>query len=435
MVDTRLALTGQPINMMMPHEAIQAGYQTQAMKQRNAMTDMAMQDAEAAKQGKARLNALYQQHGGDFDKMLASGQLDMDTAVGLMNTKNEQAKLQGEAAKQNAQADKARMEGAIEKLNYGSQLLQGATPDNWQDIRKEFYGMTGQDLGEQFDPNKVAALQQQGLAMKDKLDNEWKAKGYDLDVARFGETRRHNQVSEGISQQNANKYSSTGGGVDYSKVKLPAGYVYNPETGQAERIPGLPDDAASAPSLSSTELTLEGKVRDSIYKTVDAKDKMAVHLKALEDGTLVPSKMLSAKTKIAAETGYMGDDKTAAMASLLQDAQEARDAILSMEMGVKTDQDAERAYQRIISSVNDPDMLKESVKKLYEQQENAILNKQLQGESIRRNAGAPIVDYAEEYKSKKGGKLPEGVTEDDVQETMRVRNMTREQVLQKLRGR
>lgn len=220
MVDTRLALTGQPINMMMPHEAIQAGYQTQAMKQRNAMTDMAMQDAEAAKQGKARLNALYQQHGGDFDKMLASGQLDMDTAVGLMNTKNEQAKLQGEAAKQNAQADKARMEGAIEKLNYGSQLLQGATPDNWQDIRKEFYGMTGQDLGEQFDPNKVGALQQQGLAMKDKLANEWKAKGYELDVARFGETRRHNQVSEGISQQNANKYSGAEGGIGKPKNQV-----------------------------------------------------------------------------------------------------------------------------------------------------------------------------------------------------------------------
>lgn len=222
------AMQGQTAEFMLPSQAMAGAERLKGLQNQNAMFDMEVQDKKDAAAANQRLNALFQQSGGDLSKMRQSVG-DFRTAMTLDKQIGENAKLQGEG-------DKARLESGIKKLEYGSQLLQGATPENWQDIRREFGQMTGQDLGEQFDPAKVGALMQQGLSMKDKLENEWKQKGYELDVAQFGESQRHHMVSEGISQQNANKYSGSDGG-----GKPPPGYRWTPDGGQ-EPIPGGPAD-------------------------------------------------------------------------------------------------------------------------------------------------------------------------------------------------
>lgn len=226
------------------------------LRQQNAMTDMEMADRQSAAQSEAKLNALFQQSGGDMSKM-REGVTDYRTATMLDKQIGEQSKLQG-------QADKARLQAGLEKLNYGSQLLQGATPENWPQIRQEFSQMTGQDLGEQFDPNKVSALMQQGLAMKDKLANEWKAKGYELDVAKFGEQQRHNSASEGIGYMNAQTRAAGGGS---EGQKAPAHYRWAAD-GNLEPIPG---GAADIKMQAQQQKAEAGKMKaQAAFENADA---------------------------------------------------------------------------------------------------------------------------------------------------------------------
>ena len=228
MPDYSIPMQTREIRIKTPSEAMR-----EAAATKNAM--MAVQDQQESRARKQRMNALYEQSGGDIDAMLQSGGLDMDTAIQLHGIKGEQAKLQAQAAKEQAAADKNRLQAGIEKLNYGSQLLAGATPENWQQIRQEFGQMTGQDLGEQFDANKVGALMQQGLQMKDRLANEWRQKGYELDVAQFGEQQRHNRTAEGISYMNA---QNRGDESRYTTIQGQDGYYFvDPKNPSAPPIP------------------------------------------------------------------------------------------------------------------------------------------------------------------------------------------------------
>ena len=266
MPDYSIPLQVQGVSIKSPLEAMR-----EAAATKNAM--MAVQDQQESRARKQRLNELYQQAGGDFEKMLQSGGLDMDTAVQLQGIKGEQAKLQAQAAKEQAAADKNRLQAGIEKLNYGSQLLAGATPENWQQIRQEFGQMTGADLGEQFDANKVGALMQQGLQMKDRLANEWKQKGYELDVAQFGEQQRHNRTAEGISYMNAQNRGDGGATVN---AKAPTGYQWNTDGTALEPIPGGPADM----KVQAQQQKLQAKQQKDIsaMENADASSAQALTL-------------------------------------------------------------------------------------------------------------------------------------------------------------
>ena len=398
------AMQGTTPNVMLPSEALYNAGKAKAVENENLMFNQ--QQAEQSK-----LDQLYRESGGDINAMIKNPDLGFGAGMKLRTVANENAKLQAQAGTEQAKQDKLRIQGGIEKLNYGSQLLQGAkaNPAMWPDISAEFKSMTGIDLGDQYDPAKVDALISQGVSQKDMLGNEWKQKGYDIDVMRLNETQRHNSAME-------NKPSGGGDGGSSADwvIDKESGKRYNRATGEV--LPLLENGKEYAPpvvkpkgsTMTGTEIKLENDIRSATSKAVDVGDKIAGHLKALELGTLKPGAESTIRTAVASKTGYFGNDNTDAMASLMQDAAEARDAVLAMNAGVQTDGDAERAYQRILTSKNDPNMLKTALEKLVDVQSKAVMSKQLEGEAIRSNRGLDAVDYAGEYRSRTGrGNAPQ----------------------------
>lgn len=73
--------------------------------------------------------------------------------------------------------------------------------------------------------------------------------------------------------------------------------------------------------------------------------------------------------------------------ALMNWAKEARDAILSANTGVQTDQDAVRALDRIISSPNDENVVKQSIQRFIEA--NAATAEVMQRDIARRGGQAP----------------------------------------------
>jgi hypothetical protein len=209
--------------------------------QRASATKNEMMRTQAMQQemdNQSKLDQLYRESGGDINKMVASPDIGFNAGMAMRGAIGEQKKLEAQAGTEQAKQDKLRIQSGLEKLNYGSQLLQGATPENWQQIRQEFNAVTGGDIGEQYDPDKVQSYLSQGLTIKDAMANEWKQKGYDLDMMQFGEQQRHNRTSEGISYMNAQNRAD-GGGAEY---KLPVGYKMRPDGAGLEPIPGGPAD-------------------------------------------------------------------------------------------------------------------------------------------------------------------------------------------------
>jgi len=54
-----------------------------------------------------------------------------------------------------------------------------------------------------YNPQEIAQKQAQAMSVKARMEQEWKAKGYDLDVRKADESVRHNRASENASLVNA----------------------------------------------------------------------------------------------------------------------------------------------------------------------------------------------------------------------------------------
>lgn len=102
-------------------------------------------------------------------------------------------------------AEKAGLETAIQKQGIVAQYAGSAKDQaSWTAAKQALAGM-GIDVSQvpdQYDPNTAQTLLQRSLTGAQQLEQQWKAKGYDLDVAKFGETVRNNKTQNSISAAN-----------------------------------------------------------------------------------------------------------------------------------------------------------------------------------------------------------------------------------------
>lgn len=264
------AMQGQTANYMLPSEALSNAY--------NLKKSQMQSDAMA---GEMRDNALmdqaYRAAGGDLRKMDRSG-LGFSGGMKIAGMEADMATAAAQADKAKAQADKDRISAGIEKLNFVSQALQGSSAETWNQDRQEIFDATGTDLGEQYDPAKIQSYIAKGITLKDQLANQWKQLGYELDVDRFGEQRRHNQTAEGISYMNAQNRGEGGdGGKPQNKIwDATRGVFVDPNTGTFSAPTGM--DGGQLPTkVSATDKKLVQSIAQSAK---DAEDSNALILQA-----------------------------------------------------------------------------------------------------------------------------------------------------------
>lgn len=164
---------------------------------------------------------------------------------------------QAKAAKAKVDTEKAQIEKALKVFEMSGQIMSGVSDQaTWDRARQQTAEAFGPEaaakMPAQYDPALVDQKRNQALSVKEQLEQKWKAAGYDLDVQKFGETKRSNRVSEGISGGNLaiarenlglRKQELTSGG------KAPAGYRFKPD-GSLEPIPGGP---AAGKAATATE--------------------------------------------------------------------------------------------------------------------------------------------------------------------------------------
>jgi hypothetical protein len=182
----------------------------QAAQQMNALRALQLQagqrqesDAAAASQRGNALRGLVGGFGADDDAnalaLLRGGFLKEGQDYREASVERKKKAAEGDRAA--AQADKERIGTGLQRLEIVGQLMAGvrdqATYEQAKQVAAQQFGPEfAARIPAQYDPAVIAQAQQQAMSVKERLEQEWKAKGYDLDVRKQGEVERANVTRE-----------------------------------------------------------------------------------------------------------------------------------------------------------------------------------------------------------------------------------------------
>lgn len=110
---------------------------------------------------------------------------------------------------------------------------------------------------------------------------------------------------------------------------------------------------------------------------------------ALELGTF--------KNYLSGAKNYMGisDESSQNFATLQATLEKARNSSLLLNKGVQTDGDAQRAWNELLSNINDPKVVEKRLGEIQSINERAVKIRKAKLSNLRKNYNAPPLDYSE----------------------------------------
>lgn len=255
--------------------------ENRALQQRNRLADFAFEQHQRELEEGRRMNEIYRNSIGQDGKLdrnaLESGIVQGGMGSKLMAIRKqfaEQDKLAAETGekaantkKHLADVDKEQLALKLKNIEIAAQIM-GPVKDQatWDVARQQTIDTFGPEAGmkmpEQYNPVLIEQKRKQGMAIKDQLEQDWKQKGYDLDVAKFDYQQKNDAANRDVTMRGqdfvdarardrlefdkGNSASDAGGPSQSALVKrfgkAPAGYRYK-DDGTMEAIPGGPADA------------------------------------------------------------------------------------------------------------------------------------------------------------------------------------------------
>lgn len=202
------------------------------------------------------------------------------------NLRADLATKKATARKTSADADKEHIANGLSMFQAIGQITAGvkdqASYDQARQMALRHFPQLGASMAPVYDPQVIAAGRQRALSMTQQLEQEWKSKGYDLDVRRADETERDNrrQTATTIRGQNlAAQRAAEANGLRASEL---AG-----ESGSGLPVLGVPaptvtpwanqSNSKDANKVKSAEMARGAK---EIEKDVDAARKEAATAQA-----------------------------------------------------------------------------------------------------------------------------------------------------------
>lgn len=194
----------------------QAQQAQQASQQANALNALRLQQAQQQMADENAMRNLYSQSGGDINKVVEGL-----TQQGQYKPAME---LQSQMASQQIAARKAKVEEAMQHLDFMGRLSSGIKDQQTYDAAKQqMASVFGPDsvanIPAQYDPSVVTNFRNQALSAKDQAEQQWKALDYalknqqfgfeqqkfgaqqGLERAKMGQAERHFQAQQGLERE------------------------------------------------------------------------------------------------------------------------------------------------------------------------------------------------------------------------------------------
>jgi hypothetical protein len=217
-IDTRIPLGIRPIEMPNPLQQAGQVMQMQSMMQRNRLTDLMMQDKAREVEQENALSQLYR------DAINAEGKVDRTKVLSGAAQGGLGAKIpalqKGFADQDRAAADaqKSRLESGIKQLEIVGQVAGSVRdPLSFAAANEQLMQMGIPPLGDSYDPAKLQQISAMALSRKDQLEQQWKAMGHQLDVAKFGYQQQNDAANRSVTIRGQNLTDARGR--EFNKLK------------------------------------------------------------------------------------------------------------------------------------------------------------------------------------------------------------------------
>ena len=242
MADTRIALTGQPVNIMLPSEAIQRAERNKEARMRNALMQGEMQQQQ-------ELDSAYRASGGDINAMAENPNIGFGAGMELRKMQASQ-----QSAAEDAQA--AAIDRQMKAIEFGSNLLSGATDQaSWDSAKQQLSGVLGADavarLPAEYSEAARDQIVMQGMSAKDRLAIAREQRMADLQAYRAGLDERRVSAMEARAYGNQGAEPKATYDPNLRAYVRPDGTMTPVVDQSGVAVVAKPSSSGSAPKLSS----------------------------------------------------------------------------------------------------------------------------------------------------------------------------------------
>lgn len=197
-IDASIISGLKPVQIESPVNALAQMLQVQGAQQQNQLGQMKIDEHQRGIERTNRLQALL---GGMGQDSSAEQQVGALTRGGFLTEARSLAESSAKVAKENREREKFELEGHLKKFEVAGQIMNGVKDQaTWERAKAQtaqFFGAeAAAQLPDMYDPALIEQKRAQAMTVKDQLEQQWKQKGFDLQVQQFDETKRHNRAGE-----------------------------------------------------------------------------------------------------------------------------------------------------------------------------------------------------------------------------------------------
>lgn len=346
--------------------------QLQTAQRTNKLADLVMQDDEATRQA-------YQSSGGDMAKAMAALQQGGQYKQAM--------ELQGKMSAQQKEAlatQKAQLENHLKTFEVVGQIMSGVKDQASYDAsRQQIAQIVGPEAAAKspavYDPAVIEQSRQKAMSVKDQLANKWKEIDAQLNADKFAETKANNlrvdsRANQGLAIQRGNLNER-----------------------RAEN--NAPKSAGIGKPMPATALKMQQEELDAIGAASSINADMTGVENLIKSGKLDLG-LIGNATGSARNYLGLSNESSKNLASFKATLEKMRNDSLRLNKGVQTDGDAVRAWNELLTNINDPEVVKQRLGEIKLINERAVNIRKMNVENIRRNYNAPELDTAG-YESQK----------------------------------
>lgn len=291
-IESNIALSVRPPQIESPLQMYGQLAQVQNASNQNRLAQLQFSQAQQAVSDKNALANAYK------NSVSADGSIDYGKLIPGLASSGQGAQVPAivkqklDYEKSSREAEKAQIEGHLQKINALGQIMGGVKDQASYDMaRQQAAQIFGPDfvaqIPPQYDPAFIQQKQAEAMTVADQLGQKWKQLDYNLNLDKFDYQQKNDAANRGVQIRGQDIGANTAAagravtlrGQDLTNAralqliaqgnKPPSGYRYKPN-GDLEMIPGGPADVKNQQRMEGggTVSNVVGSLRDA-YDQLD----------------------------------------------------------------------------------------------------------------------------------------------------------------------
>lgn len=382
-IDTSIYNNLQAPKIASPFENAAMLAQIQQGQAQNRLAQMQLKEAERSDSERNALAGITKQYGNtpEYGNRLMEG--------GFVQQAQAQSKYQVEQAKAAREAEKANIEGHLQKFELVARVMSGVKDQaSYDAAREQIGGILGPEaaanIPQAYDPVTIAQNEAKAMSMKEQLANKWKQLDYDLNSNKFEYQQVNDAANRGVTMRGQNMIDNR---------------AANPVA-----KPGKPMPAAA--------LRMQQDELDAIATATSINADIGAVEQQIKNGKLNLGPLDNVMAKGRNMAG-LSNESSRNYATFQATLEKLRNDSLRLNKGVQTDGDSQRAWNELLTNINDPKVVAQRLGEIKKINQRAANIREMNVENIRNNYGAGPLETSGYFKQPSalgGATLPGGWT-------------------------